>query len=173
MSKNVMLENDTFLSSNSVGIEQSYGHKTLGDIIKSSPNEPVLKTPGWYRIAKIFYWGYGDYNYKPSSILVHLGVSFDYYNGSTNLVSICKGGSATSIKLLNNANGSTKCISKIRVCSKDSVTHYLDIYWNVGNDTNGNHLHYDILSFGGKTTILTPTAVTDSDTYTVKATLDI
>lgn len=157
--------------SDSVFMNGNLRSLTLDDMLKNSHGETFLVNQGWYRIAKIGKWA-GDYAYKPMCLLVHLGSDYSYYNGSDNLISICKGGGATSIKLLNSANGSTKCISAVRVCHTGNDNIYLDIYWNVGNGSNyGNHLHYNIFSFNGGVTILTPTRITDSGT--VKASLEI
>jgi hypothetical protein len=157
-------------NSNSVFMSGNLRNLTLDDMLKNSYGEHNLVTSGWYRIARIGRWA-GDYAYKPMCLLVHLASDYSYYNGSDNLISICKGGSATSIKVLNNANGSTKCISKVRISNSRNDDSYLDIYWNVGNGTNGNHLSYSIFSFNGGVDILVPTKVDDS--LTVKASLDI
>lgn len=157
-------------NSNNVFMNGNLRNLTLNDMLKNSNGEIKMTTQGWYRIAKIGEWS-GDYAYKPMCLLVHLGSDYSYYNGSDNLISICKGGSATSIKLLNSANGSTKCISAVRVCHTSGNNIYLDIYWNVGDGTNYNWLHYNIFSFNGGVTILTPTRITDSGT--VKASLEI
>ncbi|MCI9434952.1 MAG: hypothetical protein HFI86_06760 [Bacilli bacterium] len=161
MSKSIKFKNDYYLDSSSIKMNGNWARLTLEDYFQSSNKSHYLITNGWYRIAEIFKWSAENFNFKPQNLIIHLGVDYSWFNGSDYLVSICKGGSAINGKILNSANGSSKCITKLRITTVDNK-HYLEIYWAIGNGTDrGNNLMYNIFSFTAGIKIQNPELITD------------